>query len=258
MTHSILDLLRNAVVDYGYWAVADRSAAGECRHSGARRNGSAAGQLSWPTRRHELSLPWIIVVATVAATLGDNLGYALGHYGGRPLVARYQAFFRIEDKTLARGESSVRPLRGGHGFLRPLRLRHAHHRRTHGGSVAHAVAQVSDLQLSRRRRLGHGDLRRRLFVRAALVAAGRLSSNASTSRSRLWRWWQWLSGGGAAAARLNGASAEVTFCTASATLTARLYWASVTGLSGQGAKSVAVGIHHTGVVRAGNRTRRNT
>ena len=26
---------------------------------------------------HDLQLPWIIVVATIAATLGDNLGFAL-------------------------------------------------------------------------------------------------------------------------------------------------------------------------------------
>jgi membrane-associated protein len=55
--------------------------------------------------QHELQLPWIIAVGTLAAALGDNLGFALGHYGGRPFVARYQAFFRIQDKTLARGES---------------------------------------------------------------------------------------------------------------------------------------------------------
>jgi membrane-associated protein len=53
---------------------------------------------------HDLRLPWIIVVATVAATVGDNLGFALGYYGGRPLLDRYQAFFRIRHTTVARGE----------------------------------------------------------------------------------------------------------------------------------------------------------
>jgi len=55
--------------------------------------------------QHELQLPWIIVVATIAATIGDNLGFALGLYGGRPLVARYQSLFRVRDTTLARGEA---------------------------------------------------------------------------------------------------------------------------------------------------------
>ena len=54
---------------------------------------------------HDLQLPWIIVVATIAATLGDNLGFALGYYGGRPLLERYQSIFRIQNKTLARGEN---------------------------------------------------------------------------------------------------------------------------------------------------------
>jgi membrane-associated protein len=52
----------------------------------------------------DLRLPWIMVVATLAATVGDNLGFALGSYGGRPLLARYQALFRIENKTVERGE----------------------------------------------------------------------------------------------------------------------------------------------------------
>ncbi|MGB7331391.1 MAG: DedA family protein [Terriglobales bacterium] len=46
----------------------------------------------------------MIVVATCAATLGDNIGYALGHYGGRPLLDRYVNVFRISPATLQRGE----------------------------------------------------------------------------------------------------------------------------------------------------------
>jgi membrane protein DedA with SNARE-associated domain len=53
---------------------------------------------------HDLRLPWIILVATIAATLGDNLGFAAGYYGGRPLLARYQTLFRIKNTTLDRGE----------------------------------------------------------------------------------------------------------------------------------------------------------
>ena len=53
---------------------------------------------------HQLSLPWIIVTGTLAATLGDNLGFTLGHFGGRPLLDRYQHLFRIPDHVIARGE----------------------------------------------------------------------------------------------------------------------------------------------------------
>jgi membrane protein DedA with SNARE-associated domain len=44
------------------------------------------------------------VVATIAATLGDNLGFALGYYGGRSLLGRYQSFFRVRASTLEQGE----------------------------------------------------------------------------------------------------------------------------------------------------------
>jgi membrane-associated protein len=53
---------------------------------------------------HRLDLGWIIIVGTVAAALGDNLGYAIGHHGGRPLLERYRHILRIPQSTLERGE----------------------------------------------------------------------------------------------------------------------------------------------------------
>jgi len=104
MTESILDFLRNAVVEYGYWAVGATLLA---ENAGIPVPGETVLLLAsfLAYSQHELQLPWIIVVATVAATIGDNLGFALGYYGGRRLLIRYQGFFRIPDKTLARGES---------------------------------------------------------------------------------------------------------------------------------------------------------
>ena len=103
MTHSILDFLRNAVVHYGYWAV---GAALLIENAGIPVPGETilllASFLAYS--QHELQLPWIIVVATVAATVGDNIGFALGYYGGRPVLERYRTAFRIQDATLARGE----------------------------------------------------------------------------------------------------------------------------------------------------------
>lgn len=103
MTHSILDLLRNAVVQYGYWAV---GAALLLENAGVPVPGETILLLACflAYSEHELRLPWIILVGTIAATVGDNLGFALGYYGGRPLLARYQSLFRIQQKTLARGE----------------------------------------------------------------------------------------------------------------------------------------------------------
>jgi membrane-associated protein len=103
MTHSILDFLRNAVVHYGYWAV---GAALLIENAGIPVPGETMLLLAsfLAFSQHELQLPWIIVVGTIAATLGDNIGFALGYYGGRPVLERYRTAFRIQDATLARGE----------------------------------------------------------------------------------------------------------------------------------------------------------
>ena len=52
----------------------------------------------------ELQLPYIILVGVCAATLGDNLGFAIGYRGGRPLLDRYRHIFRIPTSTIQRGE----------------------------------------------------------------------------------------------------------------------------------------------------------
>ena len=52
----------------------------------------------------ELRLPYLILLGIAACTLGDNLGYLLGHRGGRRLLERYQHIFRIRDLTIRRGE----------------------------------------------------------------------------------------------------------------------------------------------------------
>ena len=103
MAHHILDLLRSALVHYGYWAVA---AALLLENAGVPVPGETvlllASFLAYSER--ELNLGWIIVVGTLAATLGDNLGYAIGHSGGRPLLERHRKIFRVSDAALARGE----------------------------------------------------------------------------------------------------------------------------------------------------------
>jgi membrane protein DedA with SNARE-associated domain len=103
LSHSILELLRNALLHYGYWAV---GAALLAENAGVPVPGETilllACFLSYS--QHELRLPWIILVATIAATLGDNLGFAVGYHGGRPLLVRYQALFKIQNRTLQRGE----------------------------------------------------------------------------------------------------------------------------------------------------------
>jgi membrane-associated protein len=103
MTHHTLDLLRGALVHYGYWAVA---ALLLLENAGLPLPGETilllASFLAYSER--ELALPWVIVVGTVATTLGGELGFALGRHGGRPLIERYRHVFSIGAESVARGE----------------------------------------------------------------------------------------------------------------------------------------------------------
>lgn len=103
MAEWFFELLRGYFNQYGYWTVA---VALLLENAGLPIPGETvllfASFLAFS--EHELSLTWIILVGTVAATLGDNLGYAAGRRGGRPLLDRYKHFFRISDRTVQRGE----------------------------------------------------------------------------------------------------------------------------------------------------------
>jgi len=103
MGHHIFDLLRAALVHYGYWAVA---AGLLLENAGMPVPGETilllASFLAYTER--DLHLGWIMVVGTIAATLGDNLGYAIGHSGGRPLLERHRQIFHISEAGIARAD----------------------------------------------------------------------------------------------------------------------------------------------------------
>ena len=102
---------------------------------------------------HRLSLPYIILVGVFAATLGDNIGFVIGHYGGRPLLDRYSTFFRIKPEAVTRGEE----LFERYGAWTILVARFIAGLRILAGPLAassHALARVRNLQLPRRRPLG--------------------------------------------------------------------------------------------------------
>jgi len=103
MDHAIFHSLRSFVADHGYWAVALALLA---ESAGIPVPGELTLLLAsfLAFHEHQLHLGWIIVVATCATTLGGDLGYAVGHYGGRPLLDRYQSFCRIPPSMMKRGE----------------------------------------------------------------------------------------------------------------------------------------------------------
>jgi membrane protein DedA with SNARE-associated domain len=61
----------------------------------------AAG--AWAAARHH-SIVLVIFFGFTGATLGADLGYFLGHHGGRPFVERFGHFFRIRPDHIARSE----------------------------------------------------------------------------------------------------------------------------------------------------------
>ncbi len=103
MSSYLFDLLRGYLAHYGYWAV---GAALLLENAGLPVPGETilllASFLAYS--EHKLGLPYIILVGVCAATLGDNLGFAIGFYGGRPLLERYQKTLHIRPSVIARGE----------------------------------------------------------------------------------------------------------------------------------------------------------
>ncbi len=61
------------------------------------------GAAAWATARHH-SLAAVIVVGFLSAAAGSDVGYLLGHRGGRPFVERFGAFFHVRPERLARAE----------------------------------------------------------------------------------------------------------------------------------------------------------
>ncbi len=103
MPSYLFEMLRNYLAHWGYWAV---GGALLLENAGLPVPGETilllASFLAYS--EHKLALPWIIVVGVCAATLGDNLGFALGSCGGRPLLERYQRTLRIRPAVIVRGE----------------------------------------------------------------------------------------------------------------------------------------------------------
>ena len=171
MTQSIFEMLRNAVVQYGYWAV---GGALLLENAGIPVPGETILLLAsfMAYSEHDLRLPWIIVVATIAATVGDNLGFALGYYGGRPLLLRYQTIFRIKGATILRGEE----LFAKYGAVTVFFARFVFGMRIIAGPMA-GVLRMSwrkflVFNFFARSGLGQCDFQRRIFVRTSLGPFG--------------------------------------------------------------------------------------
>jgi len=72
-----------------------------------------------------MNIAVVILVAVVGAIIGDNIGFAVGHFGGRPLVERF----------------------GRYVFLTPRRLEHAEeYFNRHGGKIVTIARFIEGLR----------------------------------------------------------------------------------------------------------------
>jgi membrane protein DedA with SNARE-associated domain len=103
MAERFLEFLRQFLDAYGYWTLVVVLL---LENAGIPAPGEITllfvSFLAWSER--ELHLGYIILVGIAACTVGDNLGYAIGYRGGRPLLDRYQRFLHIRAHNIARGE----------------------------------------------------------------------------------------------------------------------------------------------------------
>ena len=51
-----------------------------------------------------MNIAVVIVVAVLGAIIGDNIGFAVGHFGGRPLVERFGRYVFLTPKRLDHAE----------------------------------------------------------------------------------------------------------------------------------------------------------
>lgn len=105
--HWIYHVVRHTLVHWGYWAVL---AGLLCENAGLPLPGETVLMFaSFLAHKHTgLHLIWVIVVGTVAAMMGDNLGYLLGHKLGSRLIRWMKKIFRMDDEDIGAAKDQVR------------------------------------------------------------------------------------------------------------------------------------------------------
>ena len=93
-----LDIVQNIAREYGYWAIF-------CgillENMGIPLPGETVTLVGgFLAGSHELNVWYVLGAATVGAIIGDSGGYALGYYGGWPLLVRIGSWLNISEEKL--------------------------------------------------------------------------------------------------------------------------------------------------------------
>ena len=103
MAHTIFQTLSDFFSQYGYWVVFFGVM---LENAGIPIPGETvllfAGFLAYHER---IGLLPSILVAIAGATLGDSMGFLIGHYGGRPFVKRFIRRFSLAAKSFDHSQS---------------------------------------------------------------------------------------------------------------------------------------------------------
>jgi membrane-associated protein len=109
--HWLADHLVSFFARYGYWTVFVGLL---LESAGAPVPGEttliAASVLA--RTKHQFNIFEIVLIGFIAAVIGDNLGFLVGSYGGRPLLDRFGKVLHINEQTIREGEEFFRR-RGG-------------------------------------------------------------------------------------------------------------------------------------------------
>jgi membrane protein DedA with SNARE-associated domain len=98
--------LKPYVDQYGYWAV---FGAILLESFGVPTPGEGTLMVgSFLASQGDLSISSVVIAAWMAAVVGDNIGYAIGRKGGRPLILRYGRYIFITQARLEFTESFFR------------------------------------------------------------------------------------------------------------------------------------------------------
>ena len=128
----------------------------------------------------QMNIAVVFLVAVLAAVIGDNIGFVIGHFGGRPLAERFGRYVFLTPRAAGPGRGLLQPPRRQDRHRRPLHRRAAPDQRPAGRDRRHALAEVPGLQRPGRGAVG-GHLVRRWDTSPASTSSRSTTRSSGTS-----------------------------------------------------------------------------